>query len=489
MKWTCGTPRCSAIGMTLLTLAVFGAALAGVAWDRGFRERPQEGWVFESAETRFKYGSIGAEHDAGIPYWIFYVLPRMFPEKLPGPGGYAALGVPWEQGRELPVGFTKKTVGFPRVANNCAVCHTTTYRTKAESPPVFVVAGGSNTTNVEGFFRFLVDCAKDPRFNADNLMREIELVTELDWIDRGLYRFFVIPMTKQRLVERETQFKWIYRKDFPEWGRGRDDAMNLTKYFMVKQPMDDTFGPTDMPSIWNLAKYKPEKGMFMNLAGDSHDARSVIMDSALGLLGAAPHDNGKFLAEVDWLHGYLGKLQAPKYPFEVDTARVAKGSTLFVAHCASCHASERTGTRVAQTEVGTDRNRLDSWNKEAAIAANNVVKKMGLDRKGLVEEKLDGYIATFLDGIWLRAPYLHNGSVPTLRDLLEPEARRPRTFIRGYDVYDPVKVGFVSDGVEAKRVGTLHDTRLKGNGNAGHEYGTRLAPAEKDALVEYLKTL
>ena len=70
---------------------------------------------------RFKYGSIGAERDAGIPYWIFYVLPRMFPEKLPGPGGYAALGVSWEQGQELPIGFTKKVVGFPRVANNCAV--------------------------------------------------------------------------------------------------------------------------------------------------------------------------------------------------------------------------------------------------------------------------------------------------------------------------------------------------------------------------------
>ncbi|MGZ5582081.1 MAG: hypothetical protein ACXWF2_03135, partial [Usitatibacter sp.] len=47
----------------------------------------------------------------------------------------------------------------------------------------------------------------------------------------------------ERLLEREAQFKWIYRKDFPDWGRGRDDAMNLTKYFMVKQPMDDTFGP------------------------------------------------------------------------------------------------------------------------------------------------------------------------------------------------------------------------------------------------------
>ncbi len=244
------------IKIVFLIAAVLAAVGAYIGWDRGFREHPQADWVNATPETRFKYGSIGAENDAGIPYWIFYVLPRMFPEKLPGPGGYASLGVPWEQGQELPVGFTKKVIGFARVANNCAVCHTATYRSKTNENPIFVVASPGHTTNVEGFFRFLIDCAKDSRFNADNVMREISLVTELDWIDKLLYRFFIIPITQKRLVEREKQFAWIYRKDFPDWGRGRDDAMNLTKYFMVKQPMDDTFGPTDMPSLWNLQKYQ-----------------------------------------------------------------------------------------------------------------------------------------------------------------------------------------------------------------------------------------
>ncbi|HWI13078.1 MAG TPA: hypothetical protein VNT02_02445, partial [Burkholderiales bacterium] len=124
------------------------AASAYVGWDRGFREHPQPAWVSATPDMRFKYGSIGAEQDAGIPYWIFYVLPRVFPEKLPGPGGYAALGVPWEQGQELPVGFTKKTIGFPRVANNCAVCHTATYRTKANENPTFVTAAPGHTTDV-----------------------------------------------------------------------------------------------------------------------------------------------------------------------------------------------------------------------------------------------------------------------------------------------------------------------------------------------------
>jgi hypothetical protein len=481
--------RWDRIAAIVAVLVLLVAAGAWLGYERGFREHPQPDWVTATPEMRFKYGSFGAENDAGIPYWIFYVLPRMFPEKLPGPGGYAALGVPWEQGQELPVGFTKKTIGFPRVANNCAVCHTATYRTKVDETPTFVVAGPAHTTNVEGFFRFLIDCAKDPRFNADNIMREIALVTDLDLIDRMLYRFAVIPITKKRLLEREKQFAWIYRKDFPDWGRGRDDAMNLTKYFMIELPMDDSFGPTDMPSVWNLRKYQPDKGHFMNLAGDSHDAYSVIMDSAMGLLGAAPRNKAEFVGHVEWLHTYLSALPAPKYPLPVNAALAANGKVVFDAQCARCHASERTGTRVPVTEVGTDRNRLDTWNKDAAIAANKVVSDMGLERKGLVEAPLDGYIAAFLDGIWLRAPYLHNGSVPTLRDLLEPVERRPQVFWRGYDVLDSVKVGFIADGPDAKRVGTRHDVRQKGGGSQGHLYGTNLPATDKEALVEYLKTL
>lgn len=62
-------------------------------------------------------------------------------------------------------------------------------------------------------------------------------------------------------------------------------------------------------------------------------------------------------------------------------------------------------------------------------------------------------------------------------------------FWRGYNVYDPVKVGFVTSGPDAERVGTRHDTAKRGGGNQGHEYGTGLPAADKAALVEYLKTL
>lgn len=493
-KHNCPRLKTGLIVLLVLVL-VLGGILAYIAWDRGFREHPQPEWVMHDGATRFMYASIGAEWDAGIPYWIFMVLPRMFPDKLPGPGGYASLGIPWEQGMELPVGFTKKTIGFPRVANNCAVCHTMRYRTSPDAEPVLVSLGPGHTSNVEAYFRFIVDCAKDPRFNSDNILMQIELNTKPDFIDKLLYRFFIIPITKKRLLEREAQFQWIYNDAYPEWGR--DDAMNLTKYFMIEvQPPDDgTFGPTDFPAIWNLKKYdsQPEDAnpQRLNLAGDTWDAYSVVMDSALGLLGAEPHDAEEFVGHVQWITDYAKNTPPPQFPYPVDAAKAAAGRIVFDRHCASCHAedSDKVGRPLPLAEVGTNRDRLDTWGRKYAILANQVVEEMGLERRGLVEEDLPGYNVQHLDGIWLRAPYLHNGSVPTLRDLLKAPEDRPRVFYRGYDVYDPVNVGFIVQGPEAEKVGTRYDTARKGNGNEGHLFGTSLSESDKESLIEYLKTL
>ena len=106
--------------------------------------------------------------------------------------------------------------------------------------------------------------------------------------------------------------------------------------------------------------------------------------------------------------------------------------------------------------------------------------------------KTYGYANLPLDGLWLRAPYLHNGSVPTLHHLLEPAAQRPQTFYRGNDLIDARNVGFVWDAASDQgRSFFLFDTRVPGNSNEGHDgaaYGTTLSDADKEALLEYLKT-
>jgi hypothetical protein len=177
----------------------------------------------------------------------------------------------------------------------------------------------------------------------------------------------------------------------------------------------------------------------------------------------------------------------------------AEGQKIYARDCASCHEprAEFTNKVIPVAEIGTDPERMYSWSKDAAAEANRRVKQMGIDRPPMVDTQDPyGYVSPPLDGIWLRAPYLHNGSVPTLRDLLNPPNERPQTFHRGYDVFDPVNVGFkeppprpTGPNGQLEQPYPLFDTREKGNGNQGHTYGTQLSVEDKERVIEYLKTL
>jgi hypothetical protein len=112
---------------------------------------------------------------------------------------------------------------------------------------------------------------------------------------------------------------------------------------------------------------------------------------------------------------------------------------------------------------------------------------MGVERKNMVKDV--GYASQPLDGIWLRAPYLHNGSVRTLWDLLEPPDLRPTEFYRGCDIYDTVNMGFESRQDDACPRSVVFRTNLRGNDKRGHDYGTHLLLDEKKNLLEYMKTL
>jgi hypothetical protein len=102
------------------------------------------------------------------------------------------------------------------------------------------------------------------------------------------------------------------------------------------------------------------------------------------------------------------------------------------------------------------------------------------------------YKARPLTGIWATAPYLHDGSVPTLYDLLLPAAQRPKSFFTGTREFDPVRVGYVT--APSAENDFLFETQeagnaKAGNSNSGHEFGTTLNEDQRKALIEYLKTL
>jgi hypothetical protein len=473
-------------------LVVAGTASAVLVYERFFREDPAP--YFASDEDHFYFGSIGTESAEGVPYWLWLVLPRVFPDLLPEEGGYASLGFLAKDGHELPIGLSKVTVGFPRVGINCAACHAASYRSSPDTLATIVPAAASHQTSPQAYVRFLFAAASDPRFNADTLLAEISKNTRLSFADRLLYRFAIIPTARRGILRQKQAQNWMDSR--PEWGRGRIDPFNPVKFRMLQQPIDATIGNSDMVPVWALAR---REGQAYHWDGLNTNLREVVLSSALG------DGSTKQWVDRDLQHwddadvrtrsslrritDYLLKVPAPAYPYPVDKALAATGAGVWASECAECHGKggKRTGTIIPQPEIGTDRHRMDMWTPSAATAYNAFGE--GHSWKFSNFRSTKGYVTMPLDGLWVTGPFLHNGSVPSLADLLEPAAARPKQFWRGYDVFDAVRVGFVSTSPEAQRSGTFVDTSRPGNSNAGHDYGTTLPAEAKRALLEYMKTL
>jgi hypothetical protein len=165
-----------------------------------------------------------------------------------------------------------------------------------------------------------------------------------------------------------------------------------------------------------------------------------------------------------------------------------------------CAGVKAGGAFVGNSFARTVQVAVDSIKQSAYVAAGvdaSEQRRMeDLDQRGsvawrdtlLATQAPDGpYAARPLYGIWAAAPYLHNGSVPTLYDLLLPPAQRPKTFALGERDYDPVKLGFVVT-TACSQQDCLVDTTRTGDGNGGHLWGTTLSEADRMALLEYLKT-
>ncbi|BAY49320.1 hypothetical protein SAMD00079811_69490 [Scytonema sp. HK-05] len=442
---------------------------------------------YANIEDHFKYGSIGSEPVNGVPYWIWKVLPEVFPDKLPGKG-YTSLGFIEEQGKDLPIGFSKRRVFIDRVGLNCAVCHTGTLRETPNSKREVITTMPANVLNLEGYINFISAVATDERFTANRMLPEIEKISGgLNPIQKLIYRFLAIPQTRDALIIQGSRLSFL--KNNPEWGPGRVDTFNPYKALQFHFPMDklredELIGTTDLPSVWNQ---KAREGLQLHWDGDN---TSVDERNKSAALGAGVTQTSIDLPRIQRVADWLWELPPPVYPYEVNETKAVKGEQLFQNNCASCHVfgGSQTGKVVPIQEIGTDPHRLDSYTYEMLSNQNTLYASYPWRFSHF--RKTNGYANVPLDGIWLRAPYLHNGSVPTLRDLLEVPEKRPKEFYRGYDVFDKEKVGFVSNvSEENDKKYFKFDTTVPGNSNSGHLYGTELSPEDKDALVEYMKKL
>ncbi|WP_237729280.1 c-type cytochrome [Schlesneria paludicola] len=249
----------------------------------------------------------------------------------------------------------------------------------------------------------------------------------------------------------------------------------------------------DAPPYWNVKK---KTSLYAD--GFSPKTARPLMQFIL-LPRVTPAQLTEWEPEFADMLAWIESLEAPKYPFEINRELASRGEPIFTKNCARCHGTYgASGVYHQQTididEVQTDRLRLSSLSPEH----RSWMKKGWMSRFGEdpVETNPVGYVAPPLDGIWASGPYFHNGSVPTLWHLMHPETR-PKVWKRTEDGYDEQRVGLeISTFDEIPRTAKspaerrrYFDTRLPGKSSAGHLFPQTLTESEKEAVLEYLKTL
>ena len=312
--------------------------------------------------------------------------------------------------------------------------------------------------------------------------------------------------------------------------------------------------PVGVPYLWDVARLnwvhynasfsKPIARNILQVLGNG--GKTFFLDEQ-GKVKAGPEKwasnfNIELLNEME--KGFAA-LKAPKWPSailgEIDVKKAADGKALFMQNCAKCHAPRIVAgsdpinpkwevAAVPLHVIGTDSseaatfiNRSYNATKLLGPGAASIdgatglqllteeMEKYAYKQLGYTDEQLqkvngDGkhevvrakavYKARPLDGVWSTPPFLHNGSVPNIYELLSPPAERSTTFWLGTYEYDPAKIGYVS---QQGPKSFLFDTRLPGNANTGHAFtddastkgkiGRALSHDERMAIIEYLKAM
>ena len=247
---------------------------------------------------------------------------------------------------------------------------------------------------------------------------------------------------------------------------------------------------TDTPPLWHVKK---KNTLYFTGIGRGNMPKLLLQASVLGTPDST-HSRQSLEAFRD-VYAWLLELEAPPYPGAIDQPLAATGKPIFEKKCAGCHGTyddERGHTYpnkvVNLNVVKTDRLYADYIQNSGIVDWYNSSWFATSEPKSAFVPNL-GYVAPPLDGIWATAPYLHNGSVPNLYELLNSSARTDR-WTRSGDAsdYDFERVGWRYDPKPKKKKWTF-DTSVPGYSNVGHYFGDKLEEAERWAVIEYLKTL
>jgi hypothetical protein len=418
------------------------------------------------AKAGYKYLTTGAYVKSGIPYDLFMMgIGKSNTNYLEREGLNANVS------HEFTV---VQSLGENLVAPNCMQCHAQVFDGK-------LVLGLGNS---------MIDFTMGQRFN-------IQAITMME---------NMLKKTSPQKYEASKAFLTVTKTIGPYLTaqvRGVNTAGRLTALLAAHRDpqtlkwsdsstmkLADEVIPSDVPAWWLLKK---KNAMFYSGFGRGDFARFLMVSNLLTVSDTA--ESREVDSHFNDVLSYIYSIEPPKYPKEIYIPLAQQGKALFVSNCSKCHGKygdkeEYPNLLIPQSVIKTDSllnasnyqyPEFIKWFNSSWFAKGNHAARL---------EPYNGYIAPPLDGVWVTAPYFHNGSVPDLEGVLDSESR-PRYWSRDFEnpVYDYDRLGWKYEVKEKPAGTTVYNTDLKGYGNYGHDFGDKLTAQEKKAVIEYLKTL
>lgn len=430
-----------------------------------------------------------------------------------------------------PIGFVTGTAEyrFPRlrveIANvTCGACHVGMMYDSLGRPTGGAWAGSANTSiDVGALSKAAYHGLKLAYGRPELLLATIDtLFPDIDPVERRTIEKYIVPAIDRRVKELSAGVDAPI--PFNTGGAGQENAIASMRYQLGLIPTDSVWPATGYASIPDVSNRHMRNVLLYDagyvIPGHRRDARmtvdSMTDDHLLGLariasvftvsvMGVRIAEAPRNVGALDDIMHFIRAYQPPPFPGRIDRALADSGETVYASRCASCHGTmSHNGDRprlislpnrlVPVSVIGTDPRRAAEADSSIGAALRAGYSQLArIDSTG-------AYVAPPLTGIWASAPYLHNGSVPTLWHLMHPDQRPSRFYVGGHaldfarvgiagDVDDDGTMRYPSD-YRSWSTPTLYDTAEPGRSNRGHEtMFTGMTESQKLALLEYLKRL
>jgi len=438
-------------------------------------------------------------------------------------------GVPLDHPAGIVVGTVRRSLPAVelQVANTgCSTCHSANlYDDRGYPTKELWVGLPSSSINMERYAVEVYAALTWAKDHPEELMQHVVQIfplvsqTELDSIES-----YVLPGIAERIDELDATLGRFtpYSNGGPGLTNGAATLLFYLGMLDESHYRKDLVAFTAIPDFTSLA-YKssalcdgvyapPGADHYASIERPSQTHRNGMAGVAamvtLGTLGVAPkHAVENQYPMRDVIDFLFDDYETPAFPGNVDMEIARAGEQVFGSACAHCHGHYQEDAEgryrlgyfpndmIPQEEMGTDPVR---WSAVDGPFSDTLLgTSLG---EVLSVRRGRGYIAPVLSGVWATAPYLHNGSVPTLWHLLHPESRPARFEVGGHRL-DYTKIGLAGetdssglyrDGSEYRpwSVPEIYDTRLPGRSSAGHEVQVeRLNEEQKVQIVEFLKLL